>query len=205
MRFALKGVFGMMAMLVVGLTGCAQSAETETATHAKIQTSKGDIIIELYREEAPLTVANFLEYATAGQFDKTIFHRVVTGFVVQGGGFTKTFRERATRDPIQYEGDNGLKNLRGTIAMARTIDPNSASAQWFFNLKDNEKLDHFVNDLGPRYGYTVFGKVVEGMDVVDAIGALQTGGGGPFNSEVPVETVLIDRVDPVDWEAPKAD
>ena len=182
------------------LISCAQSAEVETATHAKIETSKGDIIVELYREEAPLSVANFLEYAVAGQFDRTIFHRVVNGFVIQGGGFTKTFRERATRDPIQYEGDNGLKNLRGTIAMARTIDPNSASAQWFINLKDNDKLDHFVNDLGPRYGYAVFGKVVDGMDVVDAIGAIATGSGGPFNSEVPVETVLIDRVDPVEWE-----
>ena len=201
MRFFPTLMMAMVALLSATLSGCAQSAETEAATHAKIQTSKGDIIIELYRDEAPISVANFLEYATAGQFDKTIFHRVVNGFVIQGGGFTKTFRERSTRDPIEYEGDNGLKNLRGTIAMARTIDPNSASAQWFINLRDNENLDHFVNDLGPRYGYAVVGNVVEGMDVVDAIGAISTGSGGPFNSEVPVEVILIDRVDPVEWEA----
>jgi len=194
----------ILALLIflISLTGCAQSADAPIdVTHAKIETSLGNIIIELYPEEAPVTVANFLQYATDGQFDRTIFHRVVSGFVVQGGGFTKTFRERRTRDPIAYEGDNGLKNERGTIAMARTIDPNSASSQWFFNLKHNEKLDHFVNDLGPRYGYTVFGKVVEGMEFIDAIGALETGPGGPFRSEVPAETVLIIRVDPVEWPA----
>lgn len=187
------------------LPASAQNAITPLDTaHAKIETSKGDIIVELHLEKAPVTVQNFLQYASDGQFDRTIFHRVVQGFVVQGGGFTKTFRERRTRAPIQYEGDNGLRNERGTIAMARTLDPNSAAAQWFINLKSNEQLDHFENDLGPRFGYTVFGKVVEGMEVVDAIGALKTGAAGPFSSEVPVDTVTISRVDLVDW-SPTAD
>jgi peptidyl-prolyl cis-trans isomerase A (cyclophilin A)/peptidyl-prolyl cis-trans isomerase B (cyclophilin B) len=185
-------------VFAAALALAAFSANAQTVTHAKISTSKGDIVLELYPEKAPVTVENFLQYATDGHFDQLLVHRVVPGFVIQGGGYNRYFRERPTRDPIAYEGDNGLKNLRGTIAMARTSDPNSASAQWFINLRDNDQLDHFVNDLGPRYGYAVFGKVVEGMDVVDAIGALKTGPGGPFPSEVPAETVLINRVDPVD-------
>ena len=175
------------------------SAPAHAESYAKITTSKGDIIVELYPDKAPATVANFLDYATSGHYDHTIFHRIVAGYVIQGGGYSRLFTERPTRDPIPYEGDNGLKNIRGAIAMARTSDPNSATAQWFIDLKDNDKLDHSVTDLGPRYGYAVFGKVVEGMDVVDAIGAVATGPGGPFESEVPVEPIFIERVDPVDW------
>lgn len=167
-----------------------------TNIRAKIVTSKGDIIAELYPDAAPKTVANFVSYAKDGHYDRLIIHRVVPGFVIQGGGYNKYWSERPTRDPIPYEGDNGLGNYRTTLAMARTPDPDSASAQWYVNLRDNnEKLDHFVNDLGPRYGYAVFGRVIEGMDVADAIGALATGPGGPFPSEVPVETVTISRVD----------
>lgn len=175
---------------------CAQAQETP---HAKIQTSMGDIVIELYPEEAPATVANFLQYAKSGHYDRTLFHRVVSGFVIQGGGYSRLYTERVTRGPIPYEGDNGLKNVRGTIAMARGDDPESAAAQWFINLADNEKLDHRVTDLGPIYGYAVFGRVAAGMDVVDAIGAVATADGGPFAAEVPVEQVFIERVDPVDW------
>ncbi|MFZ5617763.1 MAG: peptidylprolyl isomerase [Pseudomonadota bacterium] len=168
----------------------------ETKLRAKIVTSKGDIIAELYPNEAPKTVANFVQYAKDGHYDRLIIHRVVPGFVIQGGGYNKYWSERPTRDPIPYEGDNGLKNYRTTLAMARTPDPDSASAQWYVNLRDNnEKLDHFVNDLGPRYGYAVFGRVIGGMEVADAIGALATGPGGPFPSEVPIETVTISRVD----------
>lgn len=159
----------------------------------------GDIVVELYPDKAPATVANFLNYATSGHYDRTLMHRVVQGFVIQGGGFSTLFTERVTRDPIPYEGDNGLKNLRGTIAMARGDRPDSAQAQWFINLQDNDKLDHRVTDLGPIHGYAVFGKVVAGMDVADAIGAVATGPGGPFDAEVPVERVLILRVDPVEW------
>lgn len=168
----------------------------ETTLHAKIVTSKGDLIVDLYPDKAPKTVANFVQYAKDGHYDRLIIHRIVPGFVIQGGGYNKYWNERPTRDPIPYEGDNGLGNYRTTLAMARTDDPNSASSQWYVNLRDNnEKLDHFVNDLGPRYGYAVFGRVVEGMEVADAIGALPTGAGGPFPSEVPVETVTISRVD----------
>jgi len=167
-----------------------------TTLHAKIVTSKGDIVVDLYPAEAPKTVANFVQYAKDGHYDRLIIHRVVPGFVIQGGGYNKYFNERPTRAPVAYEGDNGLKNYRTTLAMARTSDPNSAAAQWFVNLRDNnDQLDHFVNDLGPRYGYAVFGRVVEGMDVADAIGAVATGPGGPFPSEAPVETVTISRVD----------
>ncbi len=172
----------------------AASAES----YAKISTSKGDIIVALDEEKAPKTVANFLQYATDGHYDRTIFHRIVAGFVIQGGGYSSGFIERPVRAPVAYEGDNGLKNVRGTIAMARMMDPQSATAQWYVNLKDNEDLDHRVIDLGPIHGYTVFGRVVEGMDVVDAIGAVETGAGGPFDSEVPIEPIMIKRVDPIE-------
>lgn len=173
-------------------------AAAQETTQAKIQTSMGDIVVELYPDEAPASVANFLEYAASGHYDRTIFHRVVAGFVIQGGGFSKYFNERPLRDPIPYEGDNGLKNERGALAMARRDSPQSAQAQWFINLKDNEDLDHRVVEGLPLYGYAVFGRVIEGMDVVDAIGAVETGPGGPFEAEVPVDAVLILRVDPVE-------
>ncbi|MGD9800421.1 MAG: peptidylprolyl isomerase [Parvularculaceae bacterium] len=167
-----------------------------TTLHAKIVTSKGDMLVDLYPDQAPKTVANFVQYAEDGHYDRLIFHRVVQGFVIQGGGYNKYWSERPTRDPVPYEGDNGLGNYRTTLAMARTMNPNSAAAQWYVNLRDNnDQLDHFVNDLGPRYGYAVFGRVVEGMDVADAIGALRTGAGGPFPAEVPLETVTISRID----------
>ncbi len=165
------------------------------ATYAKIQTSMGDITVELYTDKAPESTANFLQYAKSGHFDRTIFHRVVKGYVIQGGGFSQYFNERSPRDPIAYEGDNGLANTRGTIAMARGDGPGSAQAQWFINLRDNAELDHRVTDLGTIYGYAVFGRVVEGMDVADAIGAVETGEGGPFDVEVPVAPVVILRVD----------
>ena len=170
----------------------------ETKAGARITTSEGDIVVELYPERAPKSVANFLQYAEDGHYDRTIFHRVVAGFVIQGGGYNAYFNERATRDPVPYEGDNGLPNTRGTLAMARTRNPDSATAQWYINLKDNDRLNHLENDLGVRPGYTVFGRVISGMEAVDAIGAVRTGPGGPFPAEVPAETMLIERVDPVD-------
>ncbi len=170
-----------------------------TNLRAKIITSKGDMLVELYPVEAPKTVANFVQYAKDGHYDRLIIHRIVPGFVIQGGGYNQYFNERPTRDPVPYEGDNGLGNYRTTLAMARTTDPNSASAQWYVNLRDNnDKLDHFVNDLGPRYGYAVFGRVIEGIEVADAIGRLRTDAGGPFPAEVPTETVTISRVDIID-------
>ena len=187
------------------LTLASVSAQAaDTPTHANIQTSKGNIVVELNADAAPATVTNFLEYAGAGHYDRTIFHRVVRGYVIQGGGYSQYFNERPVRDPIPYEGDNGLTNERGTIAMARGDDEDSAQAQWFINLRDNEELDHRVTDLGPIFGYTVFGRVVEGMDVADMIGAVETGPGGPFDAEAPVEPVTILRVDPIEWDVEDA-
>ena len=177
----------------------AAGAEEAQAQHVKIETSMGDIIVELNAEKAPKTVENFLQYSSDGHYQRTIFHRVVRGRVIQGGGYSRYLRARPTRDPIPYEGDNGLKNIRGSIAMARGVSPDSAQAQWFINLGDNDDLDHFVNDLGPRYGYAVFGEVIAGMDVADAIGAVATGPGGDFEAEVPLEPVVILTLDPVDW------
>ncbi len=170
-----------------------------TILQARIVTSKGDMLVELYPDKAPKSVANFVQYAKDGHYDRLMIHRVVPGFVIQGGGYNQYFSERPTRDPIPYEGDNGLGNYRTTLAMARTLDPNSAAAQWYVNLRDNnDQLDHFVNDLGPRYGYAVFGRVIDGMAVADAIGAMRTGPGGPFPAEVPTEKVIISRIDVIE-------
>ncbi len=187
------------SIVAVALLLALSGAHAEDAMHAKIQTSMGDIVIELYPDKAPLAVVNFVQYATKGHYDRTLIHRVVKGYVIQGGGYSKLYTERVTRDPIAYEGDNGVKNQRGTIAMARGDKPDSAQAQWFINLSDNSKFDHRVTDLGPIYGCTVFGRVVDGMDVADAIGNVETGRGGPFPDEAPLEQILVNRIDPVEW------
>ena len=154
-----------------------------------LETSQGAITLELDAAKAPKTVANFVEYVKAGQYDGTIFHRVIPGFMAQGGGYDANYREKSTRSPIVNEGKNGLKNDRGTIAMARTNDPDSATAQFFINLVNND----FLNTSGSRAGYAVFGKVTSGMDVVDAIAKIPTGAGGPFGSDVPKTTVTINK------------
>ncbi len=154
----------------------------------RLETSKGTIVLELDADKAPKTVANFVEYVKAGFFDGTIFHRVIPGFMIQGGGFTADMQQKATREPIVNEAANGLANTRGTIAMARTSDPNSATAQFFINLKDNAFLDKANAQDGA--GYCVFGRVTKGMDVVDAIAAVQTGNVGMFQN-VPVQPVTI--------------
>jgi len=153
------------------------------------KTNFGEFAVEMFEEEAPITVANFHDYVDAGFFDGTIMHRVIPGFVLQGGGFTEDMKQKRTREPIKNEADNGLKNLRGTLSMARTQDVNSATSQFFINLKDNDFLDHGQRD----FGYAVFGKVVEGMDVIDKIAAVKTGRHG-MHSDVPVEAVLIESV-----------
>lgn len=188
----------MKLLFALALSFALLSGAANAETRVKIATSKGVIVVALDEETAPETVANFLQYAEDGHYDRAIFHRVVAGFVIQGGGYSRYFVERPTRPPVKYEGDNGLKNERGTIAMARTSDPESAAAQWYVNLKDNPRLDHRVTELGPVYGYAVFGRVIEGMDVVDAIGSVETGPGGPFEAEAPLEPVLILRVDRVE-------
>lgn len=154
-----------------------------------IKTSQGDIKVELYEDKAPISVQNFIAYAEDGTYNGTIFHRVIDGFMVQGGGFTKEFKQKATKAPIQNEADNGLKNERGTLAMARTSDVNSATNQFFINVVDNHFLD-FKGKTPSQYGYAVFGKVVDGMEVVDKIKKVKTGNYGPFQ-DVPKETVEI--------------
>lgn len=152
-------------------------------------TTLGEITIELYPDKASVTVENFLAYVDAGFFDKTIFHRVIPGFVLQGGGFTEDMKQKTTRPPIKNEAENGLKNKRGALSMARTSDINSATSQFFINLKDNSSLDHGTRD----FGYAVFAKVTAGMDVVDKIAAVPTGNRGRFQ-DVPVKAVIIQSV-----------
>jgi len=157
-----------------------------------LSTSHGDIILELDQEKAPISSENFLAYAADGHFDGTIFHRVIPGFMIQGGGFTADMRQKSTKAPIANEADNGLKNGRGTIAMARTSDPHSATSQFFINLTDNAFLDH-KGKTPQGWGYAVFGEVVEGMEMVDAIARVATGTSGP-HSDVPREPAVLDRV-----------
>ncbi|MFC3117071.1 peptidylprolyl isomerase [Cellvibrio fontiphilus] len=154
-----------------------------------LHTNYGDIVIELDFDKAPNTAANFKQYIEEGFYNGTIFHRVIDGFMIQGGGFTEDFQQKTTRDPIQNEADNGLQNLTGTLAMARTNDPHSATAQFFINVKDNSFLNHSgKNSSG--WGYCVFGKVVGGMDVVNKIKGVKTGSKG-FHQDVPKEAVII--------------
>ncbi len=159
----------------------------------RMETSKGEVIIELNAEKAPVTVANFLRYVQDGKYDGTIFHRVIKGFMNQGGGFTAQYDKVDTYEPIKNEADNGLKNKRGTIAMARTGDPNSATNQFFINTVDNAFLNHSAKTQR-GWGYCVFGEVVEGMDVMDRISQVKTGAGGPFGQDVPKTLVVIEKV-----------
>jgi peptidyl-prolyl cis-trans isomerase B (cyclophilin B) len=157
-----------------------------------LHTSMGDITLELDAEKAPQTVANFLQYARDGFYDGTIFHRVISNFMIQGGGMTPDMAQKATRAPVENEANNGLKNKTGTIAMARTNDPHSATAQFFINVTDNGFLDHSA-PTAQGWGYAVFGKVTSGMDVVEKIKAVATGSKG-FHQDVPKEAVTIERV-----------
>lgn len=156
------------------------------------KTNFGDIKIELDFDKTPNTAKNFLQYAQDGFFNKTIFHRVIPGFVIQGGGFEPGMEQKETRDPIENEANLGDKNLRGSLSMARTMDPHSASSQFFINLKDNAFLD-FTSESSQGWGYAVFGRVIEGMEVVDKIAALQTGSYAG-HQDVPVEDVIIEDV-----------
>ncbi len=155
-----------------------------------IETDQGDFEIELDEQKAPKSVANFLSYVDAKHYDGTIFHRVIKGFMVQGGGYDTSYEKRAVRDPVSNEADNGLKNTRGTVAMARTSDPHSATAQFFVNVVDNGFLDH-TDKSQAGWGYTVFGKVVKGMDVVDKIVGAPTGPAGPFAKDAPQKPIVI--------------
>ena len=157
-----------------------------------VRTNLGTIRLELYPAKAPKTVENFLQYVKDGHYNGTIFHRVIDGFMIQGGGFEGSYKQKPTRDPIQNEAKNGLKNDIGTITMARTSAPHSASAQFFINVKDNDFLNAASAQDG--WGYAVFGKVISGMDVITRIAKTPTGSGGPFRTDVPKQPVVIESV-----------
>lgn len=158
-----------------------------------LHTNHGPIEIELDHENAPISAANFEQYARDGFYDGTIFHRVISGFMIQGGGFDANMQQKEVREPIQNEANNGLKNENGTLAMARTGDPHSATAQFFINVKDNNFLNHSA-ESGQGWGYAVFGKVIGGMDVVDKIKAVPTGSKGG-HQDVPNDEVIIERAE----------
>jgi cyclophilin family peptidyl-prolyl cis-trans isomerase len=158
-----------------------------------IQTNVGTIVVELEVEKAPKTVENFLRYVKEGFYDGTIFHRVMHNFMIQGGGFTADYQQKPTHASITNEADNGLKNVRGSIAMARTPDPHSATAQFFINVVDNPFLNYTAKTPG-GWGYAVFGKVTQGMEVVDKIRETKTGSGGPFTADVPQTVIIIEKI-----------
>ncbi|MCW8840670.1 MAG: peptidylprolyl isomerase [Gammaproteobacteria bacterium] len=162
----------------------------------KLHTNYGTITLELDADKAPITVENFTNYVKDGFYDGTIFHRVISGFMIQGGGMEPGMKEKPTNAPIKNEADNGLSNERGTIAMARTMEPHSASAQFFINVKDNSFLDH-RSPTPDGWGYAVFGRVVDGMDVVDKIKEVPTGSAG-FHQDVPVEDVVLEKAEIVE-------
>jgi peptidyl-prolyl cis-trans isomerase B (cyclophilin B) len=181
----------------LGINTTAQTAPAKI--QVSLMTSKGEMIVELDSAKAPLTVSNFLSYVNSGYYEGTIFHRVIKGFMIQGGGLTPDMNLKKTNDPVQNEANNRLSNRRGTIAMARTNDPNSATSQFFINVVDNYNLD-FKNTSVMGWGYCVFGKVIKGIAVADAIAAVQTGSG-----DIPVTPIVITKVSVLQTPvAPKA-
>lgn len=186
MKYLLKSLtFG--TLMALG----AQTPAADIHPRVLMETSLGNIVLELDRAKAPQSVDNFIKYVQDGFYDGTIFHRVIGNFMIQGGGFSADYAQKPTRSPVQNEAKNGLKNDRGTIAMARTMAPHSATAQFFINVVNNDGLN---NPNPDGWGYAVFGKVVEGMDVVDKIRAVPTGSGGPFPTDVPKTQVVIKKV-----------
>lgn len=185
----MKQLILFIAVLIIGLTA-AHAQQANTNPQVTIHTNHGDIRLELYPEAAPISVANFLQYANEGFYSGTIFHRIISHFMIQGGGMTADMQQKPTRDPIQNEADNGIKNTRGTVAMARTNVVNSATSQFFINVEVNGVLDHKGKDNSRNWGYAVFGRVIDGMDVVDDIRFVPTSTG-----DVPTEPVLIESIE----------
>ncbi len=184
-------IYGTLAAVAVAcaIGGCDKKAVENP--QVILETSSGKIILKLYSDRAPETVKNFIAYIDSEFYNDTVFHRVIPNFMIQGGGFTAAMTPKPTQTPIKNEADNGLKNDRGTIAMARTADPDSATAQFFINSVNNEFLNHKSKD-SRGWGYAVFGKVIEGMDVVDAIAGVKTGTHGAYR-DVPIEAVVISK------------
>ena len=198
---SLNAILTLLTFLALPLSATAAdpSAKSEAA-RVRMTTSLGVVELELDAKHAPRTVANFLMYVDSGFYNGTIFHRVIPGFMIQGGGFVPGMKEKRTDKKIKNEADNGLKNITGTIAMARTPDPHSASAQFFINTKDNTSLNHRDKSM-PGWGYCVFGHVTQGMDVVKKIEAVQTGNAN-MHQNVPVQDVLIQKIETIKNTAP---
>ena len=189
--WSLKGLCLALLSLAVVLAFTSESRAEKKPVQVKLATTMGDIVLELYPDKAPATVDNFLQYVKSGHYDGTIFHRVIDGFMIQGGGLDAKMDEKPTRAPIKNEADNGLKNEAYTIAMARTSDPHSATSQFFINVANNQRLNHTAKTPA-GWGYTVFGKVVQGQDVVDKIKALPTTTKGMYQN-VPQTPVTITK------------
>ena len=187
MRMRLCQILTFLLLVSINLTANATTVSVE------MKTNIGNVVLELYPDKAPKTVENFLQYVADGFYKNTVFHRVIPNFMIQGGGFDTALNQKPTRSPIPNEAANGLKNEVGTIAMARTSDPHSASAQFFINVANNGFLDYKASNQS-GYGYTVFGKVVSGIDVVHKIASIPTGSGGPFSSDVPKSSVIIEDI-----------
>jgi cyclophilin family peptidyl-prolyl cis-trans isomerase len=190
----------LITACAIALLLAANSDVFASNPRVRMETTKGVVVIELYPDKAPKTVENFLRYVNEGKYDGTIFHRVIKRFMNQGGGFTPDFKKVETYAPIKNEADNGLKNKRGTIAMARTGDPHSATNQFFVNTVDNAFLDH-TSKSPSGWGYCVFATVVDGMDVMDRIAKVPTGASGPFQQDVPQEEILIQKVSVIEEAA----
>jgi peptidyl-prolyl cis-trans isomerase B (cyclophilin B) len=197
MNLTLASLVCLLAMAGVA-SAAQQEGQAKQNPRVLLETSKGKIVLELSQDKAPKTVENFLAYVKAGHYNGTIFHRVIKDFMIQGGGFDTTGKQKSTRPPVQNEADNGLTNETGTVAMARTRDPHSASAQFFINLKNNSFLNHKAKTT-EGWGYTVFGKVVEGMDVVNAIAQVKVAPGS-LSEAVPAEQVVLTRASVVTAE-----
>lgn len=182
-----------VALACLSLTALAplHAQESAPVSLVRVHTNMGSFVIELDTARAPITTKNFLEYVRSGFYEGTIFHRVVSGFVAQAGGHDETMAEKPARDPIPNESGNGLSNLRGTVGLARTNEPHSGTSQFYVNLAENAAL----NPQPSRWGYTVFGRVIEGMSVVENIGAVATGDRAPFDSDVPLKAIVIEKVE----------
>ncbi len=188
-------ILSMMLLLTTTLSFATENKMSDTPSKVKLTTSLGEIIIQLNPEKAPISSANFLTYVNEGFYNNTIFHRVIPGFMAQGGGFDTDFNQKAVHDPIKNEADNGLTNKRGTLAMARTNVPDSATAQFFINYKDNASLNH-TSPTSSGWGYAVFGEVIEGMDVVDQMAKQPTGNRGG-HQDVPKTDIIVEKAEVV--------
>ncbi|WP_036248761.1 peptidylprolyl isomerase [Methylobacter sp. BBA5.1] len=189
-------VLSLMLFLTTTFSFATENKMSDTQTKVKLTTTLGEIIVQLNPEKAPISSANFLTYVNEGFYNGTVFHRVIPGFMAQGGGFDTSFNQKAVHDPIKNEANNGLPNNRGTIAMARTPDPDSATAQFFINYKDNSFLNH-TSPTPNGWGYAVFGEVIEGMDIVDAMAKQPTGNRGP-HQDVPKTDIVIEKAEVIE-------